>query len=127
MGPATRETELGRQLDEVLALLDVAVSREIRQVLLARKATIERRIFDEYAAPRPRARCEPETWATIAAAIRQRDGHMCGMCGAEKVRLNVHHLVAVEYGGGDNPENLLTLCDDCHATIHPWLGGRDGE
>ena len=34
-------------------------------------------------------------------------------CGAE-----VHHIVPVADGGGDEPSNLITLCTDCHHEIH---------
>lgn len=32
--------------------------------------------------------------------------------------LQVHHIIAVEDGGGDNAENLMLLCSECHAEIH---------
>ena len=118
---------LSRQLDEVTALLDIATSPPLRQILWARKAGLERQVFDAYAKPRPRQRCDAETWAAITAGIRKRDGHKCAVCGTNEMRLNVHHLVTVQNGGGDNPQNLLTLCDDCHSIIHPWLGESHAE
>lgn len=33
-------------------------------------------------------------------------------------RLQVHHIVPVEQGGTNEPENLETLCDACHAGKH---------
>lgn len=33
-------------------------------------------------------------------------------------KLNVHHIVQVSEGGGDEPTNLLTLCVDCHLKRH---------
>lgn len=32
--------------------------------------------------------------------------------------LNVHHIKPVSEGGGDEPENLITLCKDCHKEVH---------
>lgn len=31
--------------------------------------------------------------------------------------LDVHHIVAVDDGGTDDPDNLLTLCRDCHKKV----------
>ena len=42
------------------------------------------------------------------------DGHLEG-----------HHIVPVSCGGGDEPENLITLCKTCHAERHRKL--RNGE
>lgn len=33
-------------------------------------------------------------------------------------KLNVHHIVPVSEGGGDEPTNLVTLCIDCHKKRH---------
>ena len=33
-------------------------------------------------------------------------------------KLNVHHILPVCEGGGDEPENLVTLCVDCHKETH---------
>ena len=33
-------------------------------------------------------------------------------------KLNVHHIKPVCEGGGDEPENLITLCIDCHHKRH---------
>lgn len=33
-------------------------------------------------------------------------------------KLNVHHIVPVSEGGGDEPSNLITLCIDCHLKRH---------
>lgn len=32
--------------------------------------------------------------------------------------LDLHHIIPVEEGGGDEPENLITLCRGCHKKIH---------
>jgi 5-methylcytosine-specific restriction endonuclease McrA len=32
-----------------------------------------------------------------------------------------HHIIQLQHGGRNKPENLVSLCDDCHAEIHPWL------
>lgn len=35
--------------------------------------------------------------------------------------LNVHHIKPVSEGGDDKPENLITLCKECHKEIHREL------
>ena len=32
--------------------------------------------------------------------------------------LETHHVIWRSQGGGDSPENLLTLCAKCHAKVH---------
>ena len=34
---------------------------------------------------------------------------------------DVHHLIPRSLGGSDDPSNLITLCDGCHAAHHPNL------
>ena len=36
-------------------------------------------------------------------------------------QLEVHHIVPVAKGGGDEPENLVTLCKECHKKRHKEL------
>ena len=48
-----------------------------------------------------------------------RDNHQCQHChgkSGDKV-LNVHHLESRKTGG-DNPDNLITLCESCHKAYH---------
>lgn len=50
-------------------------------------------------------------------------GCECYVCGAPAtVR---HHIIQLQNGGRNSPRNLMGLCDDCHAEIHPWL--REGK
>lgn len=51
-----------------------------------------------------------------------RDGYVCQCCGAhttqkKEVRFHVHHLESRKTGG-DAPDNLITLCDNCHEKFH---------
>ncbi|MFN6338987.1 MAG: HNH endonuclease [Cyanobacteriota bacterium] len=32
--------------------------------------------------------------------------------------LQVHHVIAVQDGGGDQSSNLMLLCSECHAEVH---------
>ncbi len=41
--------------------------------------------------------------------------------------LHAHHIIPRAQGGPDVPENIITLCDLCHATVtrrwhKPWFG-----
>lgn len=50
-------------------------------------------------------------------AIYRRDGWRCALCDSTKY-LQIHHCVKRSQGGTNNPENLITLCADCHAVAH---------
>ena len=54
--------------------------------------------------------------------VLHRDGYTCQCCGAhgtdkKQVKLHVHHLESRKVGG-DAPDNLITLCEDCHTGYH---------
>ena len=59
-------------------------------------------------------------WAGI------RDKQQCQICGdvlpVPYGRLEVHHIVHRSKGGSDELENLVTLCDLCHAVEHDHIG-----
>lgn len=38
-----------------------------------------------------------------------------------EVGAEVHHILPVSMGGDDNPENLITLCHECHLKRHKNL------
>ena len=48
-----------------------------------------------------------------------RDGYKCKCCGrhGDGVKLHVHHKESRQTGG-DAPDNLITLCEDCHKALH---------
>jgi len=58
--------------------------------------------------------------------VRIRDIQQCQICG--KVlpvpfeRIEVHHIIYRCNGGSDELENLVTLCDLCHAVVHSHMG-----
>lgn len=42
----------------------------------------------------------------------------CQICGKTVPNsLETHHIVPRRFGGSDQPENLVTLCADCHAAV----------
>ena len=61
--------------------------------------------------------------ASIPPAKRRqalvRDRHRCSLPGCGSTRfLEVHHLGPRAQGGGNGPENLITLCSACHRLAH---------
>jgi len=55
--------------------------------------------------------------------VLRRDGFRCCQCGVfcHRQDADVHHLIPRSLGGSDDPSNLITLCDGCHAAHHPNL------
>lgn len=58
--------------------------------------------------------------------VLSRDGCRCRECGISCRRedADVHHLIPRSLGGSDDPSNLVTLCDGCHAAFHPNLQAK---
>ncbi len=62
-----------------------------------------------------------EGWDEIRKAIIERDGYQCRNCerdGVEAV-LHIHHKDRDRTNNA--PDNLITLCSDCHLAVH---GGK---
>lgn len=59
-----------------------------------------------------------EGFWNVREYVLWRDGHHChGKKGCTGKILNVHHIESRKTGG-DSPENLITLCEDCHDAYH---------
>lgn len=52
------------------------------------------------------------------AYVLKRDNYTCQSCGKKNCKLEVHHIVFQSKGGTNMPENLITLCEDCHKKVH---------
>jgi ATP-dependent DNA helicase RecQ len=65
-------------------------------------------------------------WVKVREAVLKRDNYRCLECGirCNSAEADVHHLLPRSAGGADEPSNLVTLCDGCHAAFHPKLAGR---
>lgn len=73
------------------------------------------------------------TWNRIVYEINNRDNRTCQKCGYFKESeiyyegvktkyrylLEVHHIKPLVLGGSNLPENLITLCHNCHVKSHP--------
>lgn len=61
-------------------------------------------------------------WENLKAYAKWRDGYKCRACGKSKhkdgVRMEVHHIRRKADGGTDTPDNVVTLCEDCHKAHH---------
>lgn len=58
---------------------------------------------------------------TVSQSMRERmlerDDEQCRRCGSG-TDLEIHHIRPVSHGGEDTPDNLATLCADCHEDAH---------
>ena len=53
------------------------------------------------------------------AYVLDRDSYTCQHClKAKSVKLHVHHIQFRSQGGTDTPGNLVTLCEECHDSLH---------
>jgi 5-methylcytosine-specific restriction endonuclease McrA len=53
--------------------------------------------------------------------ILNRDSYCCGKCRssyADPRMMQVHHIIPVSEDGSDDPDNLITVCKNCHNKIH---------
>jgi ATP-dependent DNA helicase RecQ len=64
-----------------------------------------------------------QDWRKTRESILRRDGFRCVECGkpCNPDEIDIHHLLPRSAGGSDEPSNLITLCDGCHAAHHPKL------
>lgn len=65
----------------------------------------------------------PSDWNTRRKKVYSRDDYKCQNCGVEggklsTAELHAHHIVPVSKGGSHNQNNLVTICDQCHKSIH---------
>lgn len=52
------------------------------------------------------------------AFVLHRDSYKCAKNSSHKGELHVHHIQFRSNGGGDAPDNLITLCKACHDELH---------
>ena len=57
-------------------------------------------------------------WSAARKIALARDLYRCRHCGtADAELLTVHHVFPRGLGGGNEPGNLVTLCESCHQTL----------
>jgi hypothetical protein len=109
----------------------VKESKFVKSILPISHTILETGTFDPHALKNPEVLDNPLLYQqginygyeNTKAFIRHRDGYKCQNKGCEKgdKRLHVHHIIWRSNNGGDEPENLVTVCVTCHNGIH------DGE
>ncbi len=62
-------------------------------------------------------RLEQQDYQKLRKQVLRRDGWRCQLCGSN-TNLEVHHKQFRSHLGGDQEVNLVTLCLDCHSSIH---------
>lgn len=62
---------------------------------------------------------EYETHSEIWDYINERDNSRCGVCGRGD-RTEQHHIDFKSKGGKNIPNNIVTLCFECHNKQHGW-------
>lgn len=53
----------------------------------------------------------------IRAIVMDRSSGMCEKCGTAKAT-EVHHLKYPKWGTFDTPDNLISVCHQCHCKVH---------
>ena len=64
-----------------------------------------------------RLRLDSKQYDTLHNQVLRRDGWRCQSCGTMS-NLEVHHKAFRSQAGDDSEENLITLCNACHASLH---------
>ncbi|WP_302081932.1 HNH endonuclease [Salinibaculum rarum] len=63
-----------------------------------------------------------ETWERLRETVFERDGRTCRNCGIDldvgSVTLEAHFVVTPQHGGVVAPDNVVTLCRECHSAAH---------
>jgi 5-methylcytosine-specific restriction endonuclease McrA len=69
-----------------------------------------------------RLRLNPELYKQqLRKQVLRRNSWRCQSCGSMS-NLEVHHKEFGSQSGHDSEENLITLCFDCHASVHGQPG-----
>lgn len=96
----------------------------IRKILPITQADVEYAAFDIHKLEKPEVKGEgyqkgrKKGSANTTQYVLCRDKHTCQLCGRGERELHVHHVIWRQNGGGDVPENMITLCSQCHSKVH---------
>lgn len=63
---------------------------------------------------RPRIRANRQEWNRIAAVKSK----ACRICNSDSPLVELHHLIPRSQLGDDVPDNIVSLCGDCHRGVH---------
>lgn len=81
-------------------------------------------LLTRYALERPAIRPPRDPHAVRREHLRQRAttpwrGKRCISC--NELATQEHHIIQIQYGGTNRPQNKVWVCTDCHRAIHPCL------
>ncbi len=65
----------------------------------------------------PRVRLDASSYRELHQQVLDRDGWRCQFCGTMR-HLQVHHLKFRSQSGGDEEQNLIAVCAECHERMH---------
>ena len=98
----------------------------IKSILPISKINLELAKFDNHALSNPLVKYNKWMYqkglkfgfANTKAFILNRDKYTCQHCKTKQGTLEVHHIIFRSNGGSDEPDNLITLCRNCHRELH---------
>ena len=73
-----------------------------------------------------RIKLESDAYVQLRGQVLDRDHWRCQVCGSRQ-QLQVHHKELRSQCGSDSPENLITLCEQCHLRAHRLKLSRQAE
>lgn len=56
--------------------------------------------------------------------VLKRDNYVCRICGCKEAKFHIHHI-ETRKTGGNAPDNLITLCENCHEKLHKGIINPD--
>lgn len=101
-----------------------AIVEKIKKILPIKKVSVEYGQFDIQKLENPEIQGKEyqngrmKGYRNASEYVLSRDKHTCQLCEKRQGKLEVHHVVWKQEGGQDVPENLVTLCEKCHAQVH---------
>ena len=98
----------------------------IKSILPISKINLELAKFDNHALSNPLVKNNKWMYqkglkfgfANTKAFILNRDKYTCQHCKTKQGTLEIHHIIFRSNGGSDEPDNLITLCRQCHRDLH---------
>ena len=96
----------------------------IQKILPVTKWILELASFDIHKISNPEVlrwtyqKGQQKDYYNVKAFILFRDAYSCQKCKTIKGKLHIHHIIFRSKGGTDSPDNLITLCENCHEEVH---------
>jgi len=86
--------------------------------------TLSQSMFDEVNSRQTKKRLVRVGKERIVAFLTAPTCEKCGRKHNNPSFFEVHHIIPREFGGGNEPENLIILCPNCHRDKHLLLENR---